>query len=68
MRTCFTVCVRHVLPIPRNLRTAVWLYIYGVVGTHILLDMNSSSKSMYVFILYHESPFLLEYLQHQQMT
>lgn len=68
MRTRFTVCVLHVLPIPRNLRTAVCLYICGVAVTHTILDMNSSSKSMYVFILYHESPFLLEYLEQQQMT
>lgn len=68
MRTCFTVCVLHVFPIPRNLSIAVWLYICDVAGTHILLDMNSSSKSMYIFILYHESPFLLEYLKQQQMT
>lgn len=68
MRTCFTVCVLHVFPIPRILRTAVWLYIYDVAGTHLLLDMNSSSKSMHVFIPYHESPFLLEYLKQQQMT
>lgn len=65
MRTCFTVCVLHVLPIPRNLRTVVQLYSHGMAGIHILLDMNRSSKSMYMFLLYHESPILLEYLKQQ---
>lgn len=47
MRRCFTVCVLRVLPIPTNLGTAVQLYSHGMAGIHILLDMNSSSKSAY---------------------
>lgn len=67
MRTYFTACVLHVLPITRNLRTAVQLYSHGMAGIHILLDMHSSSKSKYIILLCHESPFLLEYLKEQQM-
>lgn len=47
MRTCFTVCVLHVLPFPRSLGTAVQLYSHGMAGIHILLDMNNSNKSTY---------------------